>query len=501
MYLSKSKYCLGVQCPKILWMDKNMPEQKAEQDQSRFEAGNMVGDLAMGYFGAYTEVPFCREDKGQMLSTTQQLIEQGTPVIAEASFSYDGNFCSVDLLKKGEGGYEIVEVKSSSGEQTDTAGNVKVVYLDDMAYQYYVLTHAGLPVTKVSLMRLNKNYERQGDLDLQQLFVLTDCTELVKRMQDEIPARIDHIKQVATQQMEPQMLLGRSCDDPYPCAYHNWCFRNLPQNNVFDIGFRFSKQNKEQMYRDGIIRMEDVLHSNIRLSHMQHLQIITALEDAPPHVDREKIQQFLDTLHYPLYHLDFETYQQVVPLWDGVKPYEQIPFQYSLHIQQTPCGEAEHKEYLAQAGEDCRRELAERLCADIPRDVCVLAFNAGFEKSRIQALANRFADLRGHLMDIRENFVDLAMPFSAGHYYARQMGGSYSIKVVLPAICGGDPDLDYNKLESIHNGSEAMAAFASLHEKTPEEIAQTRTALLAYCKLDTLAMVKILERLYAMVQE
>lgn len=493
MYLSKSKYCAGQQCPKILWMNKNMPEQKAEQDDSRMKAGLMVGDLAMGYFGAFTEVPFDHGNMDGMITETERLLASGTEVITEASFSYDGNFCSVDILRKTADGYEIVEVKSSSGEDGGESDKIPQEYLDDMAYQYYVVSHSRLNISKVSLMRLNRKYIRHEVLDLQRLFILTDCTEIIFDMQKDIRENIANINAVATQKDEPAFRIGSRCNG---CAYKGWCFRNLPENNVFDIGWSMWGSKKDEAYASGFVSFEDVFNSPTKLNEHQLLQVKTVVENLPPHIEPYSIRQFLSGLTYPLYHLDFETIQPTVPPWDGTKPYQQIPFQYSLHIQGRPCSEPVHREFLAEEGEDPRRAVAERLCADIPKDVCVLAFNAGFEKGRLKELAGAFHDLSSHLLNIRDNIKDLADPFSKGYYYCREMGGSYSIKVVLPALCGGDLELDYHALALIHNGSEAMNAFLDLHKRPPEEIAKVRAALLAYCKLDTLAMVKVLEKLY-----
>lgn len=493
MYLSKSKYCAGQQCPKILWMDRNMSEQKIEQDDSRMKAGLMVGDLAMGYFGAFTEVPFDHENMGGMIDETKRLIEAGTTVITEASFSYNNNFCSVDILRKAGSGYEIVEVKSSSGDDDDESDKISQEYLDDMAYQYFVVRNCGLHIKKISLMRLNRDYIRLGNLDLQKLFILTNCTEIVLNMQKDIPEHIANIKAVATQKNEPSPPIGSHCKG---CAYKDWCFRNLSENNVFDIGWSMWGSKKDQAYNSGYVRFEDVLNSPTTLSERQLLQVKTVVNNLPPHIEPYSIRQFLNSLSYPLYHLDFETIQPTVPPWDGIKPYQQIPFQYSLHIQSRPCAEPAHREFLAKEGEDPRRAVAERLCADIPKNVCVLAFNAGFEKGRLKELARAFPDSSAHLLNIRDHVKDLADPFSKGYYYCREMGGSYSIKVVLPSLCGSDPELDYHALDLIHNGSEAMNAFLDLHKRSPKEIAKVRTALLAYCRLDTLAMVKVLEKLY-----
>ena len=496
MRLSKSRYCAGLQCPKILWMDRNMPEQKAGQNDSHLIIGNIVGNLAKGYFGQYAEVHFDRNNMGGMIEETELLLNEGTGVITEASFLYDGCFCSVDILRKVGGGYEIIEVKSASGKDDDRETDLSQVYLDDIAYQYYVLTHCGLKIAKTFLMCLNKEYVRHGELDVKQLFALTDCTARVLSSQDEIPRNISAMKTVAAMESEPEEIIGNRCDTPYECGYKGWCFRSLPEHNVFEIGWRMKREQKDALYHDGIVSFEDIIRSGCALSEKPLRQVMTTLRNLPPHIDKESLRRFLATVKYPLYHLDFETYQQPVPEWDGVSPYKQIVFQYSLHIQSECCGAVEHREFLGKHGIDPRRELAEHLCADIPPDVCVMVYNKSFERTQLENLAALFPEMEAHLMSIRENIVDLMLPFSSGMYYCREMGRGYSIKNVLPALCGDDPELDYQKLPLIHNGGEAMTAYATLHEQPPEEAAKIRAALLAYCKLDTLAMVKVLEKLY-----
>jgi hypothetical protein len=215
----------------------------------------------------------------------------------------------------------------------------------------------------------------------------------------------------------------------------------------------------------------------------------------PPHIDKTEINLFIETLRYPLYFLDFETFQEAIPSFDGQRPYMQIPFQYSLHILETKGGALRHREFLAEEGTDPRREIAERLCADIPKGVCVLAYNMGFEKGRIRELAELFGDLSAHLIKIRDNIKDLMRPFQKRAFYSREMGGSYSIKQVLPALCPDEIELDYHALDLVHNGGEAMTAYTEPPGKTPEERQRIKKALFAYCRLDTLAMVRILEKL------
>jgi hypothetical protein len=192
--------------------------------------------------------------------------------------------------------------------------------------------------------------------------------------------------------------------------------------------------------------------------------------------------------------------QLPVPKFPGTRPYQQIPFQYSLHYIEKPGEELKHKEFLAESGEDPRRAIAESLCRDIPMHTCVTAYNRGFECGRINELALQFPDLANHLLNIRSNIQDLLTPFQSGYYYNRAMGGSFSIKSVLPALFPDDPELDYHNLEGVHNGGEAMAIFPKIKDMPPEEALRARSDLLAYCKLDTLAMVKVWQKLLEATQ-
>ncbi len=487
-YLSKSRYTAALQCPKKLWMNTFKPELADDSAAAVFAVGNEVGDLAREYFGNYVLADF---DAGfeSMIEQTCAFMEQGAENIAEASFSVDGLFCSVDLLHKTPTGWDLVEVKSSTG--------LKDTYLDDMAFQYFVLTQCGVRVSGVYNLHINRDYVRRGDLDLHGLFTKEDCTEIVLRKQAEVAINIADIRRYMAMcdDFEPERDIGPWCESPYKCAYYGYCSRHLPENNVFDLQ-RFAKDKQFDLYYRGIVSYEDILAHDVKLNKAQLLQVKSAVEHLSPHVDKKGIRDFLAQLTYPLYHLDFETYQPAVPQHDGERPYMQVPFQYSLHIQSAPGAEPEHREHLGIAGTDPRRALAEQLCRDIPKDVCSLAYNMQFEKSVIRALAEQFPDLADHLMNIHDHMKDLMLPFQKRYYYSEAMGKSYSIKYVLPALYPNEPSLDYHNLEGIHNGGEAMAAFPDLPNHTPEEQAVIRKNLLAYCGLDTYAMVKVLEKLY-----
>lgn len=247
-------------------------------------------------------------------------------------------------------------------------------------------------------------------------------------------------------------------------------------------------------YYQGVISFAD-LNGSDRLNAKAYQQVEHELYGYPPTIKTGEIKTFLSRLSYPLYFLDFETFSPAIPLYDTSNPYAKIPFQYSLHWIEQEGDDLKHTEYLAYPGKDPRRELAERLCRDIPMDVCTTAYNTSFEKNVIKGLAALYPDLADHLMNIHGHIEDLMIPFRERWYYSRAMQGSYSIKYVLPALYPDDPTLDYHNLEGVHNGGEAMDVFQEMTSMPPEELETWRKHLLNYCELDTYAMVKVWERL------
>ena len=357
--LSKSRYTKGVQCPKMLWMDLHMPEQfdQSVMNEAVLKTGSEVGDVAMGYYGHYVEIPFNPSDWESMIARTRELVSAGTPIVCEATFAYDGNLCMVDILRVEPDGVHIVEVKSST--------HINDIYYHDMAYQTWVLMRCGLNVKSVSLMHLNNQYVRQGELDLQQLFVVEDCTDEVLAMQDEVGECIADLKSVAAQDGEPDVGIGLQCKNPYECGYRGWCWRHLPKPSVFDLN-RIQMRKGLELAERGIVSFEDAAEAGVATNARQQVQIACDLEGAEEIIDREGVARFLDTLSFPLYFLDFETMQPAIPPFDGVRPYQQIPTQYSLHVLRSADAELEHFEFLADAHGDPRSEVAEHLVADIP---------------------------------------------------------------------------------------------------------------------------------------
>ncbi len=489
---SKSKYCGLWQCPKIAWLRKYKPDEITVDGSvlSRMEAGNIVGDLAMELFGDFVEVTaYIGEniDLSKMIENTKTEMEKGSPVICEASFDFNGLYCAVDILRKDGDGWAIYEVKSSTHED-------KQVYAADVAYQKYVLENCDVNVTGTYLVCINNEYVFDGTLDIHELFKIADISEGVFFESANIKTNLNVAELILKSPDEPPIDLSTACNNPYRCSFWNYCSRHIPDPSVFDL-YRMNFSKKIDFYKKGKIRYEDLILDENITNEKQLRQLSFYLKDQGTYIDKAGIGEFLDTLSYPIYFLDFETIQPVIPEYIGTKPYSQIPFQYSLHYIEKDGGELKHKEFLAEPGTDPRRALAERLCEDIPMNVCVTAYNKAFECTRIKELAVAFPDLAEHLLNIEQNIKDLLVPFQSGYYYNKAMGGSFSIKSVLPAIFPDDPALDYHNLEQIHNGGEAMSIFPKIKDMPKEEQETTRHNLLKYCELDTYAMVKVWEEL------
>lgn len=493
-HLSKTKYCKAVQCKKILWLDKYKEEEKiTKANESILNNGTEIGKLARGLFGEYVNIQY-NTDLSKMLQDTQTVIEDKVKIITEASFNYNNNFCSVDILRNKPDGLEIYEVKSST--------EINDIYIDDASYQYYVLSSLGYNVKKVSIVYVNNQYIRHGKLELNKLFNIEDVTEIARNKMDEIKENINQINlymNTYKENNEPKEQIGMHCVNPYFCEYWEYCTRNLPKPNVFDIKGGMRTKQKFEKYYEGKISFQDLQYENLNSKYLE--QIDFEINNKEPKIEKRPIKKLLDSLKYPLYFIDFETVQLAIPEYEGTKPFQQLPFQYSLHIIEKEGAPIQHKEFLAEIDDkDFLRHFAESMIKDIPQNGSVIVYNMSFEHSRINELEKMFPDLKPELMKINNNMVDFLPPFKKRQYYMKEMEGSASIKKVLPALYPDDPELNYHNLPVIHNGEEASATFLSLKGRSKQEQERIRKGLLVYCGLDTYAMVKIWEKLKEIVK-
>lgn len=477
--LSKSLILKGLQCPRALWLTRNPPDFSFPEDperEARFRAGTEVGQLAQQLFPGGIEVPYEGLSVPAQIARTQTLIDSGAAVVYEASFAFSAVFVKVDLLVRDGRAWQIHEVKMGTA--------VKEVNIDDVAVQRYVLEGCGLNISDCFLVHIDSSYVRGRDLEVSRLFHSEKISARVAARQPGVPEIVAELRATLREPEEPAIPIGPQCHAPYECDFIPWCWRELPADSVFEL--RGRGVDRFALYRRGIIHQAQIPREELNRRQLQQVEATLKQEDA---VDREGLEAFLGSLWHPLCHLDFETFSDPVPRFPGTRPYQQIPFQFSVHRQPTPGADPQHADFLAPPGSDPRRALCERLLAVIPPEACVLTYNQAFEKRIIGELAALFPDLRCALQQRLENVRDLMVPFRERIVYRWPMRGSYSIKEVLPAMV---PELSYKNLD-IADGSAAMRAYRQLAALPPgAERDRIRSALREYCRLDTLAMVRIL---------
>lgn len=486
-YLSKSLYIKGLQCHKALWLHKNRPELKSKTSTAQkaaFDSGTDVGVLAQKLFPGGIEVPYDGLTHAEQLYRTQELIADGTLTIYEATFSYDNVFVKVDILHKGETGWAIYEVKSAT--------ECKEVYLNDIAVQCYVVAGSGLPITRACLVHINKRYVRYGDIEVEKLFTILDVTEKVLTRQANVPDKLTAMREPLGQDI-PAIDIGSHCEKPYTCDFKGHCWSHIPADSVFALRDH-GKPDPFKLYRQGIIHMRDV--PTEKLGWRQRLQMDGFLHQKNV-VKIEAVSKFIDALWYPLCFLDFETtYLNAVPIFDGTTPNQQVPFQYSLHILDKPGAALRHQEFLAPTDKNPQEALLQSLLAALPKDSCILTWNQAFEKGRLEELSKYSPAHKQEISGILKNIRDLMAPFRRKDIYHWQFAGSYSIKAVLPALV---PELSYKGL-AVSNGEIAASSWLRMRQESDNlQIAELRQQLLEYCHLDTLAMVRILEKMREMV--
>jgi hypothetical protein len=329
-----------------------------------------------------------------------------------------------------------------------------------------------------------------GDLDINELFTIESVKDQVLDYLPRISNEVSKLKKVIELTSSPNIDIGTHCLDPYDCDFKGTCWKHIPEYSIFNIS-RLNQDKKFDLYNQGITTLDQVDLSQTKLSENQIFQIESEVE-GKSYINKDEIGKFLNNLNYPLYYLDFETINPGVPKYQGTRPYQQVLFQYSLHINETEGSELIHKEYLADPKKDPRIGFIEQLINECGNSGDILVYNIGFERGRLNELINHFPSYKGSLQLIVYRLKDLMIPFQNKWYYTPEMKGSYSIKYVLPALA---PELSYNDLE-IKDGGAASSTFLSMVNKTFKgEVSSTRKNLLEYCKLDTFAMVKIVEKL------
>jgi hypothetical protein len=445
--ISKSSFIRGMQCPKSLWLHLNQPDERDETSESQqqiFDIGHNVGFLAQRLFPGGIDASRGDHSKIQeAVAYTAELISKGQKVIYEAAFSDGETLCYMDILVKEKDGWAAYEVKAST--------QVKDYQITDVAFQYYVITRSGLPLKRISLVHLNNQYVRRGELDIQQLFTIEPMLDMVLSMQEDIPVNLISLQKMLRAKSMPDIIMGPQCNKPFTCDFLTFCNQSILENPASSIQYPASRNQAE-------------------------------------------LDNFTSQLEYPLYFMDFETIQFAVPQYDESRPYQQIPFQYSLHIQPTHhvTTSQVHKFFLGTPPADPRPDFIRSLLDNLGTKGSIIVWNQAFENTRLREIARDFPEYASRIEPLFDRVVDLMVPFRRKQLYTPEMNGSYSLKAVLPALIS---DVSYSTLE-IQEGGAASMTYESLYsDNDPDSVAKKRGDLLKYCELDTLSMMRILEKL------
>ena len=481
--ISKSKFVAGCQCLKRLYWQVHEPELGGVPDAAAvaiMEQGREVGKLARLLFAGGVEVR--SGDPEQAIRITRELIANPeVPAIFEAAFENGGVFVRVDILhRRRDGRWRLIEVKSTA--------DLKEQHLDDVAIQYRVVSRSGLDLASACLAHVNRNYVFQGgSIDVWRFFKIKNLTQRVDRLLPKLTFLLRSELRVLVMPKAPDIPAGPHCTNPVTCEFFDRCNPSLPNDHIGYLPrlHASAAEELEEMGVESILGIPDDFH----LSERQRIAC-TSVQTGQPWFSAE-LGKELQSLKYPLYFADFESVNPAIPRFLGMRPFDQLPIQWSVHVQRQPDAEPEHYEFLATDRSDPRREFITSLCGALGESGSIVVY-AAFESQRLAELAAWLPEFAGRIEGMRRRLFDL-LPVVRNHVYHPAFAGSYSLKSVLPALV---PEMTYDGME-VADGTDAGLAWESLVRGSLDqsERERTRKALLEYCGQDTLALVRLLENL------
>ena len=443
-YVTKSLYIDGYRCTKSLWLSyRDITKKIDSHSRYTMSVGNEIDRLSRGLFpnGLLIGSDEKCQSNDKLFRETMQAIEHSVKCIFQGTFIRDNILCKSDILERNGSGWDLYEVKMGV--------NKKDIYLSDIAFQVNCIERCGLHLERINLIILNREYVKDGQIDLCKLFKIIDVTEEVRERLRKNNVILEHFQLVIKQNKQPVMTMGSFCKYPYKCGYYERCS----------------------------LECGDFQYGNSK-------------------IDRVKVLEFIKKITFPIHFFDFETIQSAIPFFDGTSPYQTIPFQFSNHTLFTDMS-IRHYTFLADSKEDPRLALIINLLKAVGSKGSVLAWNASFERNIINKLADTFPEYQQDLKDVASRIVDLMNPFIAGYYTNPEFKGSSSLKAVLPVLV---PELSYEDI-AIHNGSEAFQVYEQFITGVmlEEEWGLSKKNLIQYCSTDTLGMLKIWQVLNALL--
>jgi hypothetical protein len=497
MTLSKSDYMLFLRHPAWLWLKKfdksKLPPVDANL-QAMFDAGHEFEVYAEKLFPNAVKLGFSNYNEYLSLPTrTSQALEQGATAIFQGRFEEDGLTCIVDVLSRVQGNdFDLIEVKSST--------KAKPEHEFDLAFQVLVLEKAGLSIRSISVIHANKEYVRDGEIDPAGITSKTDVTDQVRALASTTLLQIDMARNTLSNGSTPDISPRYVNQLNIPRVGSQWMqewleiYRSLkPDLNKYSI-YNLSYPSPEQIgqLEDQSIELINDIPEELALRVKQEVQIQTT-RDNKRIIDKDKIKSFLDTFTYPLYFFDYETFSSVIPFFDGCKPYADYPFQYSLHILESPDVELKHVEHLHSDSSNPMPGLIKQLKHDIGDTGTILTWNMSYEKGCNDRMAEFYPEHKEFLANVNERIEDLMIPFSKMWFFDKDFMGSASVKKVMPVLA---PELSYKEL-NVGDGLLARRTWTQTVLEGKNKLKRTEIMydLSKYCTLDTFAMVRILEEL------
>jgi predicted RecB family nuclease len=486
MNLSKSRFMAGLQCLKRLYLQVHEPDLAGELDPTSLaviEQGHEVGRLAQKMFPGGVLIEAGHEELHKALALTAQVVAKGqVPALFEATIQHDNVLVRADILERqAHGKWRLIEVKSGT--------SVKDRYVYDLAIQRIVLEGCGFEVVPC-LMHLNREYVYDGkQYELEKLFQIRDLTDEIAVLTKDVRELIREQRRMLAQAQPPEIEPGGQCLKPFTCEFFDHCNKPLPEDHITNL-LGLSSQKFQKLKDSGVELIGDI-PKGFALTERQK-RVWECVRSGKPWFGKG-LKETLAELEYPVHFLDFETLGLALPRFTGTRPYDQLPFQWSLHIQRKPGGAVEHYEFLAESEGDPRLPFLKSLCQAIDRKGSIVVYS-NFESGRLRSLASWLPEYGDAITGIQDRLWDLLAVIRA-HVYHPGFAGSFSLKSVLPALV---PEMSYKNM-AVSDGNEAGLAWERMirGQVDATERNRLREALLAYCKQDTLAMVRLLEVLAA----